>query len=103
VELPIDGLIHISSLPYDRYDYDQSRLALVGRRGDNLFQLGQRLIVAVASVDLDRRQVDLRFVKRLADGDPLPKRRTGGKRRRREKEGSAKRAAPSKGKRKRRK
>lgn len=94
IELPVDGLVHISSLPYDRYDYDQSRLALVGRRGDNLFQLGQRLIVGLASVDLDRRQVDLRFVKRIAGGESLPKRNTGGKKRKRRDQ-----EAPSKGKR----
>ncbi len=102
VELPIDGLVHISSLPDDRYDYDASRFALVGRRGDNLFQLGQRLIVSLASVDLDRRQVDLRFVKRLAGGAALPKRSTGGKKRKpRDQETPSKGKRSSKGKRKR--
>lgn len=79
VELPVDGLVHISSLPYDRYDYDAGRLALVGKRNDNLFQLGHRLVVGIVSVDLDRREVDLKFVKRLGGSEPLPKRRHSAK------------------------
>jgi hypothetical protein len=88
-------------LPYDRYDYDQQRLALVGKRNDNLFQLGHKLLVGIVSVDLDRREVDLKFVKRLEGSDPLPKRRTGGKKRKRnEKDGSSKGKRGRKGRRK---
>ncbi len=58
IELPIDGLVHISSLPYDRYDYDASRFALVGKRNDNLFQLGQRLVVVIgASISIAAKSI----------------------------------------------
>ncbi len=64
-ELPAEGLIHISSLADDYYDFDRATHSLVGRRAGNAFRLGDPLRVRVAHVDLDRRELDFQLVRRL--------------------------------------
>jgi len=64
VELPIDGMIHITALDRDEYfDYDESTFSLVGRRSGRRFRLGDRLRVSVAHVDVDRRELDFCIVR----------------------------------------
>jgi ribonuclease R len=65
VELPAEGLIHSEALVDDFYHLDRATHSLVGRRAGNVFQLGDRVRVAVARVDLDRRELDFRLVRRL--------------------------------------
>lgn len=66
VEVPAEGMIHISSLAQnDRLDYDRDSWTLTGRRTGMQFRLGGRLKVKVAMVDLDRRSLDLSFVSML--------------------------------------
>jgi ribonuclease R len=68
-QLPAEGLVHISTLPdRDYYDFDRSSLTLTGRRTGRVYRLGDRVQVAVAHVDPDRRELDFRFIKRLAAG-----------------------------------
>jgi ribonuclease R len=62
VELPADGLVHISSLHDDYYHYDASAHCLVGRREGNQYRLGDLVKVEVFHVDVDRRQLDFRVV-----------------------------------------
>jgi len=65
VELPAEGLIHVASLDDDFYTYERTAHALVGRRAGNVFRLGDLIRVKVYRVDLERRQLDLRLVKKL--------------------------------------
>jgi ribonuclease R len=65
-QLPADGLIAIGSLQDDYYHYDAPTHSLVGRRGGNQYRLGDLVEVEVWHVDLDRRQLDFRLVKRAA-------------------------------------
>jgi ribonuclease R len=61
VELPdiqITGLIHVSALGQDFYEFDATRQRFVGRRSRTGYQLGDRLTVVVARVDASRRQID---------------------------------------------
>ncbi|MGD9645650.1 MAG: ribonuclease R [Pirellulales bacterium] len=64
VELPAEGLIHISSLSDDYYRYDRTHHTLTGYRQGNTFRLGDLVRVAVARVDADRRELDFRLVAR---------------------------------------
>ena len=59
VELPIDGLLHVTSLADDFYYLEAETHSLVGRRSGNRFRLGDRIEVRVARVDIDRRELDL--------------------------------------------
>jgi ribonuclease R len=64
IELPAEGLIHIDSLAEDNYRFDRTAHTLSGHRSGNVFRLGDRLRVTVARVDLERRELDFRLVKR---------------------------------------
>lgn len=62
--LPAEGLIHVESLQDDYYRYDRTTHVLEGRRSGNTFRLGDLLEVVVARVDLERRELDFRLVRR---------------------------------------
>ncbi len=65
IELPADGLIHVSSLQDDYYDYDATTRSLVGRRTGIRYRLGDVVQVEVFHIDVDRRELDFRLVRRL--------------------------------------
>jgi len=46
-----DGLVPISTLPDDYYDYDEAQHALIGRRWNRVFRLGARVRVRVTEAD----------------------------------------------------
>jgi ribonuclease R len=60
--IPAEGLVPLDSLPDDVYRYDKASHTLSGRRPGRSFRLGDRVRVAVARVDLDRRELDFRLV-----------------------------------------
>ncbi len=59
VELPADGLLHVSTLGDDFYYLEPQTHTLIGRRSGRRFRLGDRLIVRIARVDVDRRELNL--------------------------------------------
>jgi ribonuclease R len=72
-ELYIDGLVHISDLGSDYFQYDAQRHLLRGERTGVRYQLGARVKVRVVRVDLEASKID--FV--LVDGGPAPVAREG--------------------------
>jgi ribonuclease R len=62
VEMPVEGLVHVSTLDDDYYYFDEAGISLRGRRGKSVYRLGDRLRVRVIRVDLQRRQMDFRVV-----------------------------------------
>jgi ribonuclease R len=83
VELPAEGFVHVDSLADDYYQFDRTTHTLSGFRSGNSYRLGDLLRVAVARVDIDRRQLDFRVVsrpKRKAAKTPV-RRKTTRKRR----------------------
>jgi ribonuclease R len=62
VELPAEGLVHISSLRDDFYRYDKRFHTLIGNRAGNRFRLGDSVRVVIARVDVDRRELDFWMV-----------------------------------------
>jgi ribonuclease R len=72
VELPAEGLVHISSLQDDYYRFDRGAHTLTGNRAGNRYQLGDHVTVTVARVDVDRRELDLRIVARDKRPDHKP-------------------------------
>ena len=65
IELPAEGLIHISSLRDDNYRFDRATHSLAGARRNNSFRLGDPIRVEIARVDLDARRLDYRLIQRL--------------------------------------
>ena len=67
IELPAEGLVHVDSLADDFYELDETTLTLGGRRAGNSFRLGDQVRVEIASVDLDRRELDFRYVRHVSE------------------------------------
>jgi ribonuclease R len=57
-ELLIDGLVHVTSLKRDYYQFDPAHHRLVGERTGRSYQLGDRLEVVVGRVNLEERKID---------------------------------------------
>ncbi len=61
-EIYTEGLLHITGLPNDYYQFEQRQHALVGRHNGKVFRLGDAIRVRVAKVDVDDKQIDFALV-----------------------------------------
>jgi len=61
-EFFIEGLVHLTRLPEDHYEFLEKKHTLAGRRLNRLFRLGDRVRVRVEAASLERRQVDFGLV-----------------------------------------
>jgi ribonuclease R len=61
-EMPIDGLVHISSIPGDYWELEEGGMGLVGQRTGRRWQLGDAVKVRLIRVDLTQRQIDFELV-----------------------------------------
>ena len=96
VELPAEGLVHVTSLQDDFYRFDRGAHTLAGHRSGNSYRLGDSVTVTVARVDVDRRELDFRIVAR---GAAAPRsKRIGSKKQRNDDRGKAKSKNRTKGK-----
>jgi ribonuclease R len=71
----VEGLVHVSSLNDDWYEYRSRQNRLVGRRNRRVYKLGDPVRVRVTKVDVLRNQIDLDIVMASAeaeDASPLP-------------------------------
>lgn len=70
IELPntIEGMVHISNMTDDYYQFDERQMALIGERQAKVFRIGDQVTVKVTHVDVDERMIDFQIV-----GMPLPK------------------------------
>jgi len=62
VEIPAEGMVHVSSLADDYYYYEEATHSLIGRRSGRTYRLGDRVRVEVVHVDIDRRELGFRIV-----------------------------------------
>lgn len=71
VQLPntVEGLIHISLIDDDYYEYNDQHLVLVGQRTGKIFKIGQEIDVRLTNVNIDEVQIDFEIVKDYADVD----------------------------------
>ncbi|WP_417879692.1 ribonuclease R [Vibrio sp.] len=61
-DLHIDGLVHISSLANDYYQFDPLGQRLIGESSGVIYRLGDSVKVKVLAVNLDDRQIDFEVV-----------------------------------------
>ena len=54
----MEGLVHISSLNDDYYEYDEKLVALIGRLSKKVYKLGDKVEVKVLSADKLTRRVE---------------------------------------------
>jgi ribonuclease R len=72
VDFFVDGLVHITALGSDYYQFDAAHHRLMGERTRQVFRLGDKLRVRVMRVDLDEAKIDFELAaaptgKRSAD------------------------------------
>ncbi len=77
--LPVEGMVHVSTLGDDYYYYEEATHSLIGRRTGRRFRLGDKVRVVVVRVDLQRRQLDFRVADRREE--PAKEKRPGKRRR----------------------
>jgi len=74
----IEGLVEVLDLPEDRWDLDDTRSMLIGRRTGRRLRIGDKLRVTVARVDLATRRLLLALVEdETAPARPRPRRKRG--------------------------
>ena len=65
IEHFVEGLVHISSMADDYYRYLEQQHTLRGENTKRVYRLGDKVLVQVVRVDMERRQVDLGLVEIL--------------------------------------
>jgi ribonuclease R len=58
----VEGLVHVTELGNDYFNYDKARHEMVGERTGVRFRLGDRLTVKVARVDLETSKIDFSLI-----------------------------------------
>jgi ribonuclease R len=98
-ELPAEGFVPLGAITDDFYRYDRAGHVIHGMRMGNSYRLGDPVRIAVAAVDVDRRQLDFRLLGRQGkSGDISAQQRAG----RRSPTKTGKKNSPRKGGKKRR-
>lgn len=77
VELPntVEGMVHVSSMTDDYYQFAEGQMAMIGERTGNVFRIGDTVKIKVVNVDVDQRMIDFQIV-----GMPEPRRRKSSER-----------------------
>ncbi len=78
----IDGLVHISTLSDDYYEYDQVSRRLRGARRGREFRLGERIRVRLAELDPDMREIRFELEERSGEGSGTERAKKRGRSRR---------------------
>lgn len=76
-ESKVNGLVHVTQLPQDYYQFDAVRKTLSGERRGSEFRLGDRVRILVLKASMEERKIDFRLVgkdERVDDGQrgPMP-------------------------------
>ncbi len=108
-DIYVEGMVHISNLKDDYYEFDATLQKLVGSRAGTQFALGDSVRIKVAAVNLDQRKMDFQLIgggSRLRRGGPrmasaemdnAPRKGRGGERREGGRSGGGKPAGKSGG------
>jgi len=62
----VEGLVHVTNLVNDFYEYDETRLALTGVHTGKQFRIGDTVRVRLEKVNVDERQLDFELAEKLA-------------------------------------
>ena len=62
IDVFVEGLVHVSSLDDDYYEFEEHLHRLVGQRRRRLFRIGDAVRVKLVRVNLDRRELDFELM-----------------------------------------
>ncbi|WP_230027682.1 ribonuclease R [Massilia sp. Bi118] len=71
-ELFVEGLVHVTGLGQDYFEYDEARHELRGKNSGQVYALTGQVTVQVARVDLEARKIDLVLAEPEQKGIPAP-------------------------------
>ena len=74
----VEGLVRMSTIDDDYYQFDEGNYRIIGRRNQRTFRLGDRVEVGVLKVDRVRNEIDL-FLAGLKNQKPAKKKTGSGK------------------------
>lgn len=57
-QFDIDGLLRMEELGGDRFDYDEEKMRLVGRKSGMAYEIGDLVRIVVAKADIEQGQID---------------------------------------------
>jgi ribonuclease R len=69
----VEGLVRVTSLHDDYYQYHEKNYCIVGERTHKTFSIGDEIRVRVDRVDVERRHIDFGLVRKLSGMNPEPK------------------------------
>ena len=70
----VNGLVHVTQLPRDFYQFDAVRKTLTGDRRGRAFRLGDRVRIVVLKASVEERKIDFRLAEDDAGLPALPER-----------------------------
>ena len=62
VENKCEGMIRLSDLEGDYYEFDEKNYRIIGRKNKKIYQLGEKVQVKVKDTNINKRTIDLLFV-----------------------------------------
>ncbi|ALP52978.1 exoribonuclease R [Candidatus Tenderia electrophaga] len=94
-DIYVEGLVHITSLAQDYYQFDPVHHRLIGERSNKVYGLAGKIRVKVARVDLERKRIDFELAESEleAGAKGAPKKKKSSRQRKRGKGDAAKPAA----------
>ena len=66
----IEGLVHVTELGNDYYQFDPARHTMTGERTHHVYRLSDRLQVKIARVDMETSRIDFALVENAKDSVP---------------------------------
>ena len=61
-ELNVEGLVHVSTLNNDWYEYRSRQNILIGRKSKKSYKVGDEIEVKIIKVDILKYQIDLELI-----------------------------------------
>ncbi|HKI75471.1 MAG TPA: ribonuclease R, partial [Pseudomonadales bacterium] len=99
LDLYVEGLVHVSTLGGDYFEYDQESQALVGERSRHVYGMGDAVSVQIARVNVEERKIDFELVTHSPLSRQRPHSRRKGKSTRRDQNKRGGRSGGGKGRR----
>src|SRR5699024_1928268 len=62
VEDAIEGLVHLSSMKNDYYEFNERSMILIGQRTGQVFRIGEKIKVKLVNVDIEQYDIDFELV-----------------------------------------
>lgn len=65
IETKCEGMVRLSDLDDDYYISDLDNYRIIGKKNKRMYTLGDKVVVKILKTDLERRTIDLTFVKKV--------------------------------------